>query len=158
MFGIKCKTQVDTGKVKRAYDRGTIWSLGRAGAYIYGIARKSIKIVPEVRSRTKRQAKALQGESVYAAPGDPPHSRRGKLKQAIFFAVEGKTNVAIGTSASRLGQVGRIHEHGGRYRVRKAASKRGPAIGNFPKRPFMAPALEVARVRLPSFWAGSVKE
>ena len=129
-------------KVKRAVDRGNFESLTRAGAYVRGVAQRSIK-----------------QDAEYAPPGHPPHTRRGKLRESIFFAVEQRqVNAVIGPVATRLGQIGRIHEHGGRYRVRKKASKKGPAFGTYPKRPFMKPALDIARPRLPSLWAGSVHE
>ena len=141
VVGAKVRVESDFSKVKRAAEKGNFQSLGRAGAYIRGVAQKSIKISRD-----------------YAQPGHPPHSRRGKLKEAIFFATErNPPNTVIGPVVSRLGTLGKIHEKGGRYKIRKT-TKRGPMYGNYPKRPFMAPALEISRPRLPSMWAGSVSK
>ena len=142
MLGVKAKVKADTRKVKRKVQKGSFDSVGRAGAYVRGVARRSIKRSPQ-----------------YAPAGHQPHTRRGKLKDAIFFATERKqTNVVIGPVATRLGQIGKVHEHGGRHRIRKKARKNRPAVAVYPKRPFMRPALEIARPKIPTMWSGSVKE
>jgi hypothetical protein len=54
--------------------------------------------------------------------------------------------VVIGPDYQNVGQSGAAHEFGGHFRHE-----------NYPRRPFMGPALEKVKDRLPSFWAGSVR-
>jgi hypothetical protein len=161
---VSVKTVATPQKLKREVDRGTIWSLGRAGSYIWGIARKSIKQSKE-----------------YSQPGQPPHTRKGLLKRAIRFAVEKeKGTVVVGPVASEFGDIGRLHEFGGirKPRLGKRAQKLLNLFGfaatariigmseedlrkrmgprKYPPRPFMGPALSLSRERLPKFWAQSV--
>lgn len=94
---MKVRTKGEFRKVRKAAKRGTITSLGHAGAYIRGIAKKSIKISP-----------------VYAPPGHPPHSRKGRLKHGIVYAVEKQRSaVLIGPTYSAVGKIARTHEFGG---------------------------------------------
>lgn len=86
-----------TARVARAAERASIRSLDKAGAYIRGIAIKSIKV-------SKKSAE----------PGKPPRSRKGRLKKAIIFAVDKeRQNVIIGPSAHAIGGIGHTHEFGG---------------------------------------------
>lgn len=189
MIAVRVKTSFDKGKVRRATKAGTITSLGRAGAYIRGIARRSIKVAKDA-----------------ASPGRPPHSRKGRLKKAIFFSVEReRQGVVVGPTASDVGRIGQTHEFGGteppKKKGRKAnfrlevgghgpikveagkpvvarltseaqvarageiAASLPPSMGGpegkrprrYPPRPFMRPALEVSKARLPKFWANSVR-
>lgn len=178
----------ESAKVIQKMKAANITSLGAAGAYIRGIAKKSIKVSP-----------------AYSAPGHQPHSREGKLKKAIVFAVEKQEqDVVIGPNAGDVGQIGATHEFGGteppkpraktKFKlelggygpVRNVDGKLGvaklltpaqvelakeivaslpPALGgqgaktkrNYPARPFMGPALQISKARLPAFWANSVK-
>lgn len=184
----KVKIVDETAKVARLARAASITSLGAAGAYIRGIAKKSIKVSPES-----------------SAPGHQPHTRAGKLKNAIVFAVEKQQqDVVIGPNASAVGQIGSSHEFGGtegpkpkgksRFKleiggygpIRNAGGKLvvirlqtdaqlaqaiavvktlppklagGGAMKNrkYPARPFMGPALNISKARLPAFWANSVK-
>jgi hypothetical protein len=58
----------------------------------------------------------------------------------------GKQSVVIGPDYVVAADSGMAHEFGGKFRHER-----------YPKRPFMGPALEKVKDRLPSFWAGSVK-
>ena len=58
----------------------------------------------------------------------------------------GQLQVVIGPDVESFGTAGKAHEHGGRYRHER-----------YPKRPFMGPALEKIKPRLPKLWAGSVR-
>mgnify|MGYP005614270345 CR=1 FL=1 len=60
--------------------------------------------------------------------------------------VPGKQSVVIGPDAEVVADSGAAHEFGGRFRQE-----------NYDKRPFMGPALEKTKDRLPRMWAGSVK-
>jgi len=130
MIGTKARVKFDAGKVKRAAQKAGITSLGHAGAAISLTARRSIRKSPKA-----------------SAPGSPPHTRKGRLRNAIKYAVQ-KTvqSVLIGPDYAVAADSGRAHEFGGRYRDE-----------NYDRRPFMGPALEKVKDRLPAFWAGSVK-
>jgi len=54
--------------------------------------------------------------------------------------------VVIGPDVESFGTAGKAHEHGGTYKHERYA-----------RRPFMGPALEKTKERLPRMWAGTVK-
>lgn len=94
---IKVKIESNANELKRAAEKANDWSLRRAGAYIMGVARKGIKT-----------------SKVAARPGAYPHTRKGRLRKSIIFAVEEKgVNVLIGPSAGIVGKIGATHEFGG---------------------------------------------
>src|ERR1044071_2915199 len=117
---LKSKLQFDDRKLQRAAKAGNITSLGHAGAAIRLQARHSIR------------------KSAKSSPaGRPPNTRRGQLRGAIKYAVE-KTlqSVVIGPDVQDVGTSGKAHEFGGHYRKE-----------NYPKRPFMGPALDKVQPR-----------
>ena len=129
-MGTKCRPKFDGEKVKRRVAGGSFKSLNHAAAAIRLTARRNIR-------RSKKES----------APGTPPNTRRGLLKRAIVYNLDKLKMVAvIGPAYSIVGKSGKAHEFGGMYFGRK-----------YPKRPFMAPALEVNRSRLPGMWKNSVK-
>lgn len=207
-MGAKVRIRDERKRLRDAVDRANITDLGRAGAYIRGMAKQSIKKSPKP-----------------APPGHPPHTRKGQLKNAILFSVE-KTagTVVIGPTVTGVGRVGNVHEFGGQRRgkvgpggydpkpispegrawrkgdwfvavggkgpIREGRlSEHGSVTGDhptcrlrtqaqvdrakrlaegmgykfrrerrvYPPRPFMGPALERSKARLPKFWANSVK-
>lgn len=142
MVGARVKLKNQTAKVAAKARKAGIASLSQAGAYIRGIAKKSIKVSPKP-----------------SPPGKQPHSRKGRLKRAILFAVEKpRQSVVIGPTATEAGQIGRTHEQGGTEPPKKRA--KGKVKGKarkYPPRPFMGPAFEIARNRLPKLWANSVR-
>jgi hypothetical protein len=127
---MKAKVKFDGSKVLRAARKASITNLGHAGAAIRLAARRSIK----------KNRKA-------SSAGSPPHTRKGRLRNAIKYAVE-KTlqSVIIGPDYAVAADSGRAHEFGGHFRRE-----------NFPKRAFMGPALEKVKDRLPPMWAGSIR-
>jgi hypothetical protein len=130
MIAATAKTSLDAKKVRDAAKKGSITSLGHAGAAIRLQARHSIR-------KGKKPSPA----------GTPPHTRKGRLRNAIKYAVTpGKQSVVIGPDYVVAADSGMAHEFGGKFRHER-----------YPKRPFMGPALEKVKDRLPSFWAGSVK-
>lgn len=126
----KVKIRFDGKKVLRAAQKGGIASLAHAGAAIRLAARRSIR----------KSAKP-------SAVGSAPHTRKGRLRNAIKFAVE-KTlqSVVIGPDYAVAADSGRAHEFGGHFRRE-----------HYDKRPFMGPALQKVQPRLPNFWVGSIK-
>lgn len=112
MVGVKVRSRMDSRKVVRASRKGSIKSLGKAGAYLRGIAKRSIKVSKES-----------------APAGHQPHSRKGRLKGAILFGVEKEQQrVVIGPTVTAAGRIGRTHEFGGteppkRRKARKSGWK-----------------------------------
>lgn len=130
MVSAKVKTKFDARKVVKAARAGSITSLGHAGAAIRLAARHSIR----------KGKKASQA-------GTPPNTRKGRLRNAIKYAVsKSPPSAVIGPDAEVAGTSGKAHEFGGRYKKE-----------HYDKRAFMGPALEKTKDRLPAFWAGSVK-
>ena len=130
MVKAKAKTKFDGKKVMNAAKRPNITNLGHAGAAIRLVARHSIR--------------KAAGPS---APGTPPHTRKGGIRNAIKYALTpGKQSVVIGPDYAVAADSGVAHEFGGRFRNE-----------NYDRRPFMGPALEKVKDRLPPMWAGSVK-
>jgi len=164
-IAIKTRIQWTPQKLEKQVQLGTIWSLGRAGAYIRGIARKSIK-----------------KSAMPSAPGSPPHTKRGALKNAIRFDVEKeRQSVVIGPTKTGIGTIGQLHEFGGTRKsnlgkrvqfligrfgftatariigMDENALRERAGTLRYPKRAFMGPALAISRERLPKFWAQSVR-
>ncbi|WP_428937767.1 hypothetical protein [Fontivita pretiosa] len=130
MVGTKTRTRFDARKVSSAARKGNITSLGHAGAAIRLTARRSIK--KHARPSPK---------------GTPPHTRAGRLRNALKYAVEKAIqSVVIGPDVEVAGTSGKAHEFGGHFRNEQ-----------YPRRPFMGPALDKTRDRLPAMWANSVK-
>jgi hypothetical protein len=130
MIQPKVKVKFSGKKVIDAARRGSIQSLGHAGAAIRLAARHSIRKSPKP-----------------SPAGSAPHTRKGRLRNAIKYAVIAASRaVLIGPDAEIAGTSGKAHEFGGHYRNE-----------NYERRPFMGPALEKTKDRLPSFWANSVK-
>ena len=130
MIGAKATVRFDGKKLTQSARKGSITSLGHAGAVIRLQARHSIR---------KNKAPS--------APGKPPNTRKGRMRNAIKYAVTpGKQSVVIGPDYAVAADSGSAHEFGGHFRHE-----------NYARRPFMGPALEKVKDRLPPIWAGSVK-
>ena len=130
MVSVRVRTRSNVRRVKRKAHQGSIKSLGHAGGAIRLAAIRSIRKAP--------------GPS---PSGQPPHTHTRRLPRAIKYAVEkSKQTVVIGPDVVSFGTAGRAHEHGGRYKQEY-----------YPRRPFMRPALEKVKKRLPMFWTGSVR-
>lgn len=127
---MKCRIEFDERRILIAVRNGNNIALRRAGAY--------------VRKAARNQVSASDRAS---APGTPPHTRRGLLKNSLLFGVEKKKqSVVIGPAESIIGTAMAAHEFGGLYRKRR-----------YPKRPLMGPTLEKTASKLPSLWEKSVK-
>lgn len=128
---LRAKVQFDRTKLRRKGRAGSIRSLGHAGAAIRLAARRSIKKSPKK-----------------STPGSPPNTRRGRIKNAIKYAVlADRQSVVIGPDIQIAGTSAKAHEFGGRYRREQ-----------YDKRPFMGPALAKVKDRLPPLWAGSIRK
>gem|GEM_PF-455941 len=125
---------VDYRKVAAAVKRAEIRSLSHAAAAI------RIQAVRSIRQSPRSQP---------SAPGAPPHTRKGRLRRAILYALleeSGTLFAIVGPSFDLVGLSGKAHEFGGRFRG-----------GDYPARPYMGPALDVIANRLPSFFAGGLQ-
>ena len=130
MIKTKVQTRFDPRKLKQAVGRANFRGLGHAGAAIRLTARRLIRKSPRK-----------------SVPGTPPHTRKGRLRGAIKYALTpGKQSVVIGPDYAVAADAGAAHEFGGRFRSEF-----------YPKRAFMGPALEKVKDRLPRIWAASVR-
>ena len=149
MIGLATKNIFfDRKAVTGAVDRATRKVLSRFGAFVRTTARHSIR---------KRKA--------VSQPGSPPSSHVGTLKRLIFFGYDpAKKSVLIGpTPLGGKAVVPELleqdHTAGTTRRVRdRLFGKKGKAVVmTYRARPFMGPAMEQEKPKLPALWAGSVK-
>jgi len=137
----------DSKKVMRSADRATRRVLSRFGAYVRRSAKSSIR-------KRKR----------VSAPGQPPSSHTGLLKKFIFFAYDpDEKNVVIGPVrlSRKPGQAPEALEHGGQTTISRRRWRRGRRVTVTQKtriaaRPFMGPAFEREKPKLPAMWADSI--
>ena len=130
----------DSKAVTDAVDAATRRVLSKFGAFVRRGAKSSI-----------RPRKAV------SAPGSPPSSHVGTLKRLIYFAYDpGRKSVVIGPTPFKtsVGVVPPLLEYGGAAVIR-VHGKVKPVT--YRPRPFMGPAFEKEKPKLPSMWAGSVK-
>ncbi len=133
----------DREKVVRAVDTAKRAVLSKAGAFIRTVARTSIR---------KRKGSA--------PPGSPPHSHVGLLRNFILFGYDrASDSVVVGPAKlNKSTEAPRVLEHGGVTTVTKFARGRlRKRRVRIKARPFMGPALEKERPKLPKLWAGSAR-
>jgi len=134
----------DSKKVQSATTKAERRVLSRFGAYVRRSAGSSIR----KRKRT-------------SAPGQPPSSHTGLLNQFIFFAYEPRRrSVVIGPVRlnHKSGEALPALEHGGPVRI--VAGRRGRRRSRavmIRKRPFMGPAFEQEKPKLPAMWRDSIR-
>ena len=122
-------------------DAATRRVLSKFGAFVWRSAKSSI------RKRKKP-----------SAPGKPPRSHTGLLRNFIFFAFDpNRRSVVIGPVRlmNRDGSVPSLLEYGGTARRRKRDGKMGTVM--YKARPYMGPAFEKEKESLPSLWRDSIK-
>jgi hypothetical protein len=134
----------DRRAVTRRVDRTVRRVLSRFGAFVRTTARHSI-----------RQRKSA------SEPGSPPSSHVGLLRRLIYFGYERvRRSVVIGPERlnQKVGDAPHALEHGGISTVmegrRRQRRKRRVKIA---ARPFMGPAFEQERPKLPAMWANSIR-
>ena len=146
MFGID-QTKgffFDSKKVMAATSRAERRVLSRFGAYVRRSARSSIR----------KRKKVSQ-------PGRPPSSHTGLLKRFIYFAYDpSRKAVVIGPTRldRKSGEAPPALERGGRSEV--ASRRRGKRVIRSVRvraRPFMGPAFEREKPKLPAMWRDSVR-
>jgi hypothetical protein len=141
MIGMVTKAMFfDTRAVTSRVDPATRRVLSKFGAFVRTGARHSI-----------RKRKAI------SQPGDPPSSHVGLLRKLIYFGYDGtRKSVVIGpTPLHGTVEAPPLLEYGGRTRLK---GRKGKAVmATFRARPFMGPAFEREKPKLPAMWAGSVR-
>jgi len=141
MIGMDIKAMFfDRKAVMSAVDRGARKVLSRFGAFVRTGAKSSIR---------KRKATSQ--------PGQPPSSHVGTLKRLIYFGYDpGRKSVVIGpVQFDGRAEGAEALEYGGRARIRTRKGKKVTAT--YRARPFMGPAFEAEKPKLPAMWAGSIK-
>jgi hypothetical protein len=143
----------DAPRVLSAVDRATSAVLSKLGAFVRTAAKHSI-----------RKRKAI------SEPGSPPSSHVGALRRLIFFGYDpGQRSVVIGptpfTGAAGTAEAPPLLEYGGRARrlvraepaVARKDRKGRTVTATYRPRPFMGPAFEQEKRKLPDLWAGAVR-
>lgn len=125
----------DSQKVLASVDKATGAVLSRFGAFVRRTARSSIR---------KRRRESV--------PGQPPSNRTGLLKKFIFFGYERDSrSVVIGPA--KLNQKTRapsVLEYGGKTKVKDKNVR-------IAARPYMGPAFEKEKPKLPNLWKNSIR-
>jgi len=132
----------DRKAVISATDRATRRVFSRFGAFVRRAARSSIR-------KRKR----------VSTPGNPPSSQTGLLKKFIYFGYDPSAgSVAIGpTRLNKIGNAPEALEYGGPSVIRTGPRrKRTTRRVMIKARPFMGPAFEKEKPKLPEMWRNSV--
>ena len=130
----------DRQAVLGAVDRSTRAVLSKFGAFVRTAAKHSIR---------KRKA--------VSQPGSPPSSHVGTLRRLIFFGYDpARKSVVIGPTPFRSEvEAPPLLEYGGTARRKNRKGRNVTAI--YKARPFMGPAFEQEKPKLPAMWANSVR-
>lgn len=144
MIKIKTKYFFNSRKVIRKFDDATRRVFSRFGSFARITAKRSIRKVGK------------KGQPSRA--GQPPKSRKGLLKKFIFYSYDPRRkSVVIGPE--KLGGKGRgkapkTLEYGGQAIV---GNKKRPQKTKISARPYMGPAFNKTKSKLPQMWANSIK-
>ena len=131
----------DRKAVLRATDRATRKVLSRFGAFVRRAARSSIR-------RRKRVSK----------PGQAPTSWTGLLKKFLFFSFDRQSrSVVVGPVRLNRsgGEAPGLLEYGGSSPRRDRKGKR--PVMRYRPRPYMGPAFEKEKPKLPQMWRDSIR-
>jgi phage gpG-like protein len=181
---IRVTTKFDARKIQLKVAAASFRSLGHAGGAIRLTARRSIRRrkttsqpgnPPHTQTgRLKRSIRyeVIDGDTVVVGPVNElagkiwnlhefgGKTQRRKLRQHRFAAGEfGPVAVEQAGSKNRFrrGRIRTVAQAERANRLVEAENARRATAVRYPKRPFMGPALDVNRSRLPKFWANSVK-
>jgi len=136
----------DRAAVVRAVDGAKRKVLSKAGAFIRTAARTSIR---------KRKGSAPAGK--------PPHSHEGSLRRLILFGYDkAADSVVVGPVGFKKSVAPNVLEYGGDTVVLRRVGGRGGKLTSqkvkIAARPYMAPALEQERPKLPLLWRNSIRK
>jgi hypothetical protein len=132
----------DRQAVISAVDAAKRKVLSKAGAFIRTSAKTSI-----------RQRKGT------SKPGQPPFSHEGSLRRFIYFGYDrASDSVVVGPVGFRKSVAPHVLEYGGTAAVPRR-HRSGPATQTveIAARPYMWPAFEKERPKLPLLWRNSVR-
>jgi len=134
----------DRGAVTSATDRATRRVLSRFGAFVRTAAKHSIR---------KRKATS--------APGEPPSSHTGLLRRFIFFGYD-RDRRSVVIDPMRLNQkvddAPAALEYGGASTVMEGLrNRRRKRRIRIAARPYMGPAFEQEKPKLPAMWRNSLR-
>jgi hypothetical protein len=132
----------DRAAVASAVDAAKRKVLSKAGAFIRTSARTSVR---------KRKGSA--------PAGGPPHSHEGSLRRLILFGYDkASDSVVVGPVGFKNSTAPGALEYGGAATVtRRRAGRRETRTVQIASRPYMGPALEKERPKLPLLWRNSVR-
>jgi hypothetical protein len=132
----------DKKTVLQAVDKAKRAVLAKAGAFIRQLAKTSIR---------KRKGTS--------PPGHPPYSHEGSLRRLIYFGYDpARDSVVVGPVGFKRSAAPHALEFGGATEVQRR--RRGKVVktrATIRQRPYMGPALEKERPKLPQRWAGSIR-
>lgn len=133
----------DRAAVVRAVDGAKRKVLSKAGALIRTAARTSIR---------KRKGSAPAGK--------PPHSHEGSLRRLILFGYDKSADsVVVGPVGFKNSVAPSVLEYGGDAVVtRRRGGRRTSQKVRVAARPYMAPALDKERPKLPLLWRNSIRK
>ena len=116
--------------------------LSKAGAFIRTAARTSIR---------KRKGSAPAGK--------PPHSHEGSLRRLILFGYDkAADSVVVGPVGFKKSTAPNVLEYGGDTIVlRRRGGRLTSQRVKIAARPYMVPALEKERPKLPLLWRNSIR-
>ena len=140
------KIAMDYTKLWEACAKAKRSSMMRAGAFVRGAARRLLR---------RRKAPS--------APGSPPHVHTGSsefgLRTIRFDYNAGSETCVVGPVGTRGSPwvVPQALEFGGAKMVKSRRQRGKTVLLKIASRSFMGPALERARDKIPSAWAGSVR-
>lgn len=185
MIAVKAKTSFDTAALKKKVDAATFRSLGHAGGAIRLTARRSIRrrkqpsrpgTPPHTQSGNLKRSIRYEVTQNDVKIG-PVNEFGGKLWNLHEFGGVAKGRRLLKSHRFTPGQFGpiRVKRRGfstsfhrtklntwaqanrATRLINEENERRQAQVRRYPKRPFMTPALEINRPRLPKFWANSVK-
>ena len=134
----------DTKAVRSKLDAATRRVLSKFGAFVRRGARSSIR-------KRKR----------ISTPGEPPSSHTGLLRRFIFFGYDPRQrSVVIGPARlnQKIGNAPAALEYGGTSTVIEGLrGKRKKRRVRMAARPYMGPAFETEKPKLPAMWRDSVR-
>lgn len=105
----------------------------------------AFKVFSHGASAIRKTARTIIAKSEIASePGQPIHTRRGLIPNAIVFNAT-KRDAFIGPLGSRVGESAHVHEFGGEFRG-----------DEYPERSFMEPAMMINVDRFAEEWEGSI--
>ena len=130
----------DRHVVMAAVDNAKRKVLSKAGAFIRQAAKTSIR---------KRKGTSK--------PGQPPFSHEGSLRKFIYFGYDrAADSVVVGPVGFKSSTAPAVLEHGGTIAVVRRG-KRARVGVKIAARPYMWPAFEQERPKLPLLWQNSVR-